>query len=116
MPDFEKLNDTNYIDWSCLMEAHLTRKELWEVIDGSESKPAGSANTLAVRAWVRRQQLARVKIILHVETNQLLHTHFNDPKDIWDNLEKIHHARGFATHLSLQQCFLSMTKDANKLM
>ena len=98
------------------MEAHLTRKELWEVIDGSESKPAGSANTLAVRAWVRRQQLARVKIILHVETNQLLHTHFNDLKDIWDNLEKIHRAHGFATCLSLWQHFLSMMQDANKPM
>jgi len=102
MPDFEKLNDVNYIDWSCLMEAHLTWKELWEVIDGSESKPASSANTKAVRTWVKRQWLAHVEIILHIETNQLPHTHFDDPRDIWDNLEKIHHTRGFVTCLSLQ--------------
>src|SRR5882672_4533555 len=107
MPEFEKLNDVNYINWSCLMEAHLTRKELWEVIDGSESKPTGSANTKAVRTWVRRQQLAHAEIILHVETDQLPHTRFDDPRDIWTNLEKIHRARGFATRLSLRRRFLS---------
>ena len=69
MPNFEKLNNVNYIDWSCLMEAHLTWKELWEVIEGSDSKPTSSANTKAVRTWVKRQQLACVEIILHIETD-----------------------------------------------
>jgi len=53
MPNFKKLNDANYINWNCLMEAHLTWKELWDIIDGSESKPAGSASIKAVRELVK---------------------------------------------------------------
>jgi len=116
MPYFEKLNDINYIDWSCLMEAHLTQKELWEVIVGSESRPTGSVNIKAVRTWVRRQWLACMEIILHVETEQLPHTCFEDPRDIWTSLEKIHCTCGFVTCLLLQQHFLSMMKDAAKPM
>jgi hypothetical protein len=116
MPDFEKLNDTNYIDWSCLMEAHLTRKELWEVVDGTESKPTGSVNSKLMKTWTKRQRLAHAEIILHVETDQLLHTCFDDPKEIWENLEKIHHARSFATHLLLRWRFLSIKKDPTKPM
>jgi len=65
---------------------------------------------------VRRKWLACTEIILHVETWPTPTHPFWWPKDIWTNLEKIHHACGFVTCLSLQQCFLSITKDTAKPM
>ena len=36
-PSFEKLNESNYVDWRYLMEALLIEKDLWDVVDGSET-------------------------------------------------------------------------------
>ena len=46
MPDssFEKLNETNYNDWCYVMAALLVEKDLWDVVDGTETQPAGFVN------------------------------------------------------------------------
>ena len=36
-PSFEKLNEINYADWRYLMEALLSEKDLWDVVNGSET-------------------------------------------------------------------------------
>jgi Domain of unknown function (DUF4219) len=89
---FLKLSDSNYVDWKYQMEAYLTTKYLWDIVNGTEEKPAGSASMKAVKAWIKWQRLARAEIILRVEPGQHLHTHFDDPKVIWENLEKVHRA------------------------
>ena len=69
-----------------------------------------------MKAWVRKQKLACAELILRIEPDQLPHTRFDDPKDIWENLKKVHCARGLATRLSLRRRFLSMSKDESKSM
>ena len=44
---------------------------------------------------------ARAEIILRVEDGQLVHMASRDPMEIWQTLERIHQAAGFATSLSL---------------
>jgi Domain of unknown function (DUF4219) len=61
---FLKLSDSNYDDWKYQMEAYLTTKDLWDIVDGTEEKPAGSASSKAVKAWIKRQRLAHAEIIL----------------------------------------------------
>ena len=94
--------------------ATLVEKDLWDIIDSLLTHPVGSPNHKAVRAFVKKQQLAGTKIILSIEVSQLPHTHHDDPKVIWDSLEKVHHARGFATCLSLHRHFLYMHKQDNQ--
>ena len=48
---------------------------------------------------VKKQQVAWAKIILHIEASELPHACYDNPKEIWENLEQVHHACGFATHL-----------------
>ena len=98
------------------MAALLVEKDLWDVIDGSESCPAGSDNSKAVRVFIKKQQLSHAKIILHVDKSQLAHTRYDNPKDIWDSLEQVHRARGFATRLALRRQFLYMTKRSDQAM
>src|SRR5882724_2879749 len=109
-PHFLKLNDSNYADWHYIMAATLVDKDLWDVVDGSLTHLVGSPNHKAMRAFVKKQQLARAKIILSIEVSQLPHTRHDDPKAIWDSLQKVHRARGFATRLSLCRHFLYMRK------
>src|SRR5882724_4949684 len=109
-PHFPKLNDANYADWRYMMAATLVEKDLWDVVDGSLTCPLGSPNHKAVKTFVKKQQLARAKIILSIEASQLPHTRHDDLKVIWDSLQKVHRARGFATRLSLRCRFLYMRK------
>src|SRR5882724_421880 len=109
-PHFPKLNDANYTDWHYMMAATLVEKDLWDVMDGSLTRLIGSPNHKAVKTFVKRQQLAHAKIILSIKASQLPHTRHDNPKVIWDSLQKVHQARGFATHLSLCRRFLYMCK------
>ena len=60
MPEtqFEKLNEKNYVDWRYMMEALLIEKDLWDIVDRTEARPAGTDNSKAVRAYVKKQQVA----------------------------------------------------------
>ena len=98
---FEKLNEKNYPDWHSIMEALLIEKDLWDVVDETEAQPLGLANLKAVRAFVKKQQVTWANIILHIEASQLPHAHYDNLKEIWENLEQVHCACGFATCLAL---------------
>ena len=118
MPEtsFEKLNERNYLDWCYMMEALLIEKDLWDVIDGTEACPLSLANSKAVHAFVKKQQVAWTKIILHIEASQLPHACYDDLKEIWENLEQVHCAHGFATCLALCHQFLYMQKHEDQVI
>ena len=92
------------------MEALLVRKGLLEYVDGTKSTPLGSPNSKAVKDFMRKKAEAHAEIILHVEIPQLSHVHDHDPAVIWINLENVHCAHGFATHLMLCRTFHTLKK------
>ena len=51
-----KLNDTNFADWSIKMEALLEEKDLWEVISGEE--PITGPGSKTTKAYWRKECLA----------------------------------------------------------
>ena len=117
MPDsIIKLNKSNYDTWSLVMKALLIRKDLWDVVDGSEPRPAGSANSKVIRAYVKKLQQAHAEIILNIEPDQHLHVREGDASEIWESLRKVHTARGFASRLSIRRRLLSMTKGESQTM
>ena len=117
MPDYvDKLNGTNFADWSIKMEALLEEKDLWEVISGEEDEPTTGPSSKSMKAYRRKECLARAKIILHVENSQLPHTRFNSPKEIWDNLTLVHRSRGLGTLLAIRRRFFFMKKEPNQTM
>ena len=93
---FEKLNDTNYIEWSIRMEAELVRAGLWLMVeiqlDNIDGKDAATISAkLEVkkgkRSWEKMAQ-ARAEIILCVEGSQLDHMRDKDPMAIWETLRQ----------------------------
>lgn len=70
----------------------------------------------AVKAFLKKQRLAKASIVLCVENTQLPHIRYNDPKKIWDELKRIHRSRGFGTLLAMRRKFFSMVKTSEESM
>ncbi|KAG2072546.1 hypothetical protein BDR04DRAFT_1013068, partial [Suillus decipiens] len=115
---FEKLNDTNYAEWSMQMEALLEEQDLWGVVKGVETRPLLGPNSKQVIAFVCKQKLARAKIILHLSTSHLPHAcvEDGDPKAIWENLAHIHQSQGFSCIFSILHELSTMVKTYVQLM
>lgn len=115
--DIEKLSDTTHFpDWAMQMEALLEEKELWDVVTGDEPVPTTGPTSKAMKNYVRKQKSARAKIILHLHKSQLPHARFDTPKEIWDNLKRVHQARGYGTVLAMRRKFFSMGKLEDQSM
>lgn len=93
------------------MKALLVKKNLWDVVSGTETLPPGNATTKRVRTFRRRQAEAIAEITLHVEPLQLSFLQSDDPEVVWDSLTALHQARGMATRLSLRRRFLRLQKS-----
>lgn len=117
-PSIAKLNDQNYSEWIIAMEALLTRKGLWDITceHPNTSRPAGSDNTKAVKNWREKNGLARAELILNIEPAQYGHTSSTYANDVWEELRRIHQARGFGTRMALLRNFWRMTKKPDQAM
>ena len=107
---FDKLNETNYDDWKIQMEALLEEKGLFGVVSGRDILPTTGPNSKGVKSFLEKQRLARSKIILSMEPSQLPHVRNEEnPSVIWQNLTRIHRARGLGVLLTMRMDFLKMS-------
>jgi len=127
---FARLGIRNYAnDWDVRMEAVLVRKGLWSGVVRvvvSDTNSDGSAKTLAEMDLERRRIIAtrdaskmaeaRAEMILRVEPSQLTHMTSPDPMIIWETLERVHRATGFATKLAIRRQFLQASKLDSETM
>ena len=107
---FDKLNETNYDDWKIQVEALLEEKGLFGVVSGRDVMPTTGPSSKGVKAFLEKQRLARSKIILAIEPSQLPHVRNEEnPFVIWQNLTRIHRARGLGVLLTMRMDFLKMS-------
>jgi hypothetical protein len=119
-----RLNDENYLEWVVWMEAVLIKRGLWSVISHSivwTEKSTAEEFAAEVETWRSKRtkskmQEARAELILRVKDSQLSHMRDPDPLVIWQNLECVHRATGFATSLALRRKFLSAKKSSHQSM
>lgn len=125
-PRFPFLNDTNYVQWSIRIEAELIRKKLWFNIVCVEDEPPDDVKTVEEMVSWRNAKLAkrskekmseaRAELILRVEDSQLAHMESRDPWVVWEELKKIHVARGLASRLALRRRWWRMAKEEKEVM
>ncbi|TBU43784.1 hypothetical protein BD309DRAFT_980449 [Dichomitus squalens] len=117
-PTIAKLADDNYAEWVIGMEALLVRKGLWEVTSApaDETRPSGSDNTKAVRAWRAKIAEARAEIILNIEPTQYAHIQSQDVHEVWTELRRVHCARGFGTWVAHRRAFWRLSKRPDQTM
>ena len=104
----EKLNGANWSTWKFQMKHLLLAKELWGVVDGSETLAEGA--TAAVRSeFQKRSQKAFSTLALAIVTSQLyLVTSCETPKDAWDALRSHFERNTLANKLFLKKRFFRM--------
>lgn len=120
---FVRLGNKNYAnDWDLRMEAVLVRKQLWGVVqivvgrtksDGTtktDTEILAERNGLIAARDATKLAEARAELVLCVEPSQLSHMTSRDPMIIWQTLERVHRAAGFATSLALRRQFLTAKK------
>lgn len=124
-PRFPLLNDTNYVQWSIRIEAELIRKKLWSNVVCIEDEPPEDLKPEEKEAWrvaklAKRSKSqmaeARAELILRVEDSQLAHMKSRDPLEVWEELKKVHVARGLASRLALRRRWWRMVKDDKEVM
>jgi len=114
---FIRLDDSgNYSIWKVYMEAELVQKDLWDYVDGSITRPTGSANSKAVKSFLSKSRHARATIIKHLDPSQYPHCEPADPVEIWKKLEMIHVARGFGTRQAMMRRFINMRWSDDQTM
>ena len=107
---FDKLDETNYNDWKIQMEALLEEKGLFSIVSGRDIMLTTGPNSKGVKTFLEKQRLARSKIILAIHPSQLPHVRNKEnPSVIWQNLSRIHCARGLGVLLTLRMDFLKMS-------
>lgn len=114
--NFDKLNASNYVTWEYRMKNYLIEKDVFDVVDGTETMPAGSPNTKAVRTFVKKQKLAKAFIVSGVDDTQITHTRYDDPAEIWEKLGQVHVARGLGTANALRKQLNGMRKTDTQTM
>lgn len=125
---FPNLNDSNYAEWSVRMEAVLVRRGMWSMVkipisgvDADGGVKAVSTIAAELESAMKRRDAgkmdeARAEMILRVDDGQLSHMRSRDPLEIWETLERVHRAAGFATSLALRRRFLTAKKGAGQSM
>ena len=79
----DKLNGTNYHNWKFNVRMLLIGKDLWEIVEGTESIGVG-ANEAEVKKFRRRENLALSIICLSVSINlQIYVRNAKTPKEAW---------------------------------
>ena len=82
----EKLNRANWSTWKFQMKHLLLAKELWGMVDGTETL-AEDVTAAARTEFQKRSQKAFSTLVLAIGTSQLyLVTFCETPKDAWDAL------------------------------
>jgi hypothetical protein len=102
--------------WRILMEAVFTRRNVRDVTLGVIPRPLTGPNSKAVKDWDRQSAEARAEMILAVEVDQLPHMSAPTAYEVWQELERVHRSRGFATKISLRRKFMSMRMDDTQKM
>ena len=106
-----KLDNNNYYAWSYRMEMKLRKLGVWNIVNGTESRPIGSDNHKVVKAWQTRVDLALSEIIGEVSDSQLVHTRVSrNPADIWERLQATHVSQGLGSIISIWQHFFTLKK------
>lgn len=104
------LNGTNYPTWKVHAKAILMRENLWRIVDGTETAPAGAAeDSDKYMKFILRKEKAVATIVLSVEA-KLLYL-IGDPSDpivVWNKLRDQFQKNTWANKLHLRSKLWSL--------
>ena len=91
------------------MKMVLQAKDLWEIVNGEETKPEDSVNGAA---WEKRARTALARISLSLMAVEQVHIiDCTSPKAAWDILEKLYEGKGRNRKFMLLQELFGMSME-----
>jgi hypothetical protein len=129
----EKLNENNYRSWSQVVKSHLNDQNLWELVQGKETKPEHPSTSTAqtseqtvaadttmaaamedykskLEAWTKKAKMARKMIISTISPSVMTYVErTKDPAEMWTILKGRYKPKSSITLRQLQRQF-NMTK------
>ena len=104
------LNSSNYATWKIQCRMALIRDAVWNIVDGTEVAPTGSAATAEAQSKFKaRQDRALATIVLSIEPSLLyLLGNPKDPTEVWKKLEDQFHKKSWANKLTLRRKLYSL--------
>ncbi|KAF9474627.1 hypothetical protein BDN70DRAFT_815331 [Pholiota conissans] len=91
LPQFAKLNASNYPSWSGEMQAWLHSQGVWRIVS-TVLTSKGHTEEASLDAWTTKSDKAAGYIYLAVEENQKVHfaSISDDPVKMWTALAAVH--------------------------
>ena len=85
-----KLDGTNFQRWKLQISLVLKASELWDVVSGTDTKPADATKVAEIKAWVKKDVEAQALIVPTLDAKQTSHI-FNlaTSKEIFDKLQAV---------------------------
>ena len=98
------LNGGNYATWKVQCKMALLKENLWNIVAGTETEPANNDNGVLDK-YHQRCNRALAIIVLAVDPTllYLLGEDPDNPKDVWDTLQKQFQKKSWANKLSLKR-------------
>ena len=103
----EKLTDSNYSMWKFRMQMVLEDKDLWEIVEGTSTRPSDEEEA---KKHDKLQRKALMLIVTHVNDQQgALLKKCKTGKEAWDTLQNVHESKTLANQLFYVRRFLHMS-------
>ena len=105
---FEKLTAENYHNWKFNMKMFLIGKDLWEIVQGTETLDE-NATAEEKRKFKKRENMALASVCLSVSTSLQIYVRSADTgKDAWDCLAKHFQQKTLSRKIQLRRQLYSM--------
>ena len=107
------LNEQNYPTWKTMMKMFLLKEGLFDIVDGSEQEPTGTAAQPAaateVAKYKARMNRALGSIVMAIEPRLLyILGEPSDPKEVWKTLQDTFQSKSWSNRLRLKKTLYSM--------
>jgi transposase InsO family protein len=104
----EKLDGTNFSSWKFRLKMVLIDRNLWDIVDGTESRP-GPEDLTALGSFTKKDNQALAQIALTVSNAQLVHIrNASSARDAWLKLCSAFEAKGLAAKVYLRRQFFTV--------
>ncbi|KAJ7709255.1 hypothetical protein B0H16DRAFT_1239189, partial [Mycena metata] len=99
-------------DWEFETRGELRRRGVLAMALGEETRPLGSDNSKAVKAWIAKRDVATATIISRLDASQFAHIREfeEDPAGMWGRLKETHQCAGLGGVVVMWKKFYGLTK------
>ena len=112
LPIVDKFNGDNFGSWKFKMEMVLAAKDLWDIVDKSESPQPDDVEESTKKEYTRRCKKALAIIAINLVDKEMFHIKgWTRPAEAWETLCNIHETKSLSNILFLRRKFFTVKME-----